>query len=57
MMETGTERLEFKFIEFDLDWIHPQKANLIRLRGKQSFQKNYKQLSNSTNYNNRFKRR
>lgn len=56
-METGTERLEFKFIKFDLDWIHPQKANLIRLRGKQSFQKNYKQLSNSTNYNNRFKRR
>ena len=57
MMETGTERLEFKFIEFDLDWIHPQKANLISLRGKQSFQKNYKQLSNSTNYNNRSKRR
>ncbi len=55
MMETGTERLEFKFI--DLDFIHPQKANLIRLRGKQSFQKNYKQLSNSTNYNNRFQRR
>ena len=57
MMETGTERLGFKFIEFDLDWMNPQKANLISLRGKQSFQKNYKQLSNSTNYNNRFKRR
>ena len=57
MMETGTEQLKLKFIEFDLDWIHPQKTNLMRLRGKQSFQQNYKQLPNSTNYNNRFQRR
>jgi len=48
-METGMESKTFKFIKFDIDWgwVHPQKANLMRLRGKQAHQKNYKQLTNS----------
>lgn len=46
-METGSEVLKFDCIKFDLDWVHPQKANLMRLRGKQAHQKNYKQLANS----------
>ncbi len=46
-METGSEQLKFSWIEFDLDWMNPQKANLMRLRGKQAHQKNYKQLTNS----------
>tara|TARA_B100000902_G_C26923658_1_gene722923 strand:+ start:523 stop:699 length:177 start_codon:yes stop_codon:yes gene_type:complete len=47
IMETGSEQLKFSWIEFDLDWMNPQKANLMRLRGKQAHQKNYKQLTNS----------